>query len=138
MSDVLPHRYPFRWIDDRPDPDGHRSVRLTSGLGTLRGAVECPPIFAIEILAQAAAFQLLPRTDAPEEGQAGTVYLAAIRHAELPRILGSAGDRLEAHVEVRRTFGRMADIHGELWRDDTCVARVELMVVRDGEPLEEG
>ncbi len=127
---MLPHRYPFVFVDLVSDPstgtDEGRAVvvRITQGAGPLRGAPELPSILAIEMIAQAsAASEVAVEADGPKIGSvtaaAKPVHLAGFEASFSESLAAepmTAGDELEIRLEESRGFGGLHKVAGRLLR----------------------
>lgn len=102
----VPHRFPFRLIDEGP---GEVAVLLSAGATRLRDPGELPAVLAIEIMAQA-AIRTLP-DDASKPRSAG--LLVGIDGARFVRPL-VAGERLRVGAAVTGRYGRLLKLEAEL------------------------
>lgn len=119
---MLPHEYPFR-LTERLDGD-RVGVRVSSGAAWMRGAGPLPAVLAIEILAQAAILLL------PSLSGAGKGLLAGVDHAEW-LAPPTAGDSLEARIEVEGKFGALVKVRGKLIAaSGETVASASLLLAR--------
>jgi 3-hydroxymyristoyl/3-hydroxydecanoyl-(acyl carrier protein) dehydratase len=116
---MLPHQYPFRFVEDRASAEGVW-VLLGAGSPWMRSSPALGLSLAIEILAQG-AHVLLDGGDA--------VYLAGVEAAELRAPL-DAGDRLRVEARRAGSFGSMTRVEAELRREETAVAKATLILVR--------
>ena len=121
---MVPHRYPFRWIDTRSDDRAR--LRLTQ-VGSARDAAALPSTLVLEILAQGALALLAGGGETPKEA-----ILAAIDDARLPSPDQPLrpGDTLEVEVRSRRGLGSLLRLETVLWRDDEVVASARLTVAQ--------
>lgn len=125
---MLPHAYPFRFLD-RVGDDGV-VVLVSSGATALRGGAELPPLLALEILAQAALVTLAPPAPAEERvtSHPGAIgLLAGVEGLRLDSAV-RAGDRLVASVALLARFGSLSKVRAELRRGETIVAAAELLL----------
>ena len=115
---VLPHRYPFRFVDEGRGGSSV-SVFLTSDSPWLQRGEPLSLGLAVEIMAQASHVLL---------GGGENVYLAGVESA---RLLASceAGDRLEAQAKREGAFAGMFRVSAALERDGVRVAEATLILV---------
>ncbi len=114
---MLPHRYPFRFVDE--GRGGSVSVSLTFGSPWLQRGEPLPLGLAVEILAQASHVLL---------GGGESVYLAGIEGARLLAPC-QVGDRLEAQAKREGAFAGMFRVSAALERDGVRVAEATLILV---------
>ncbi len=104
---MLPHRYPFQLVEERP---GGGILRLTANATWIRGEGPLPAALGVEILAQA-AICLLP--ELLEGGGKG--LLAGIDQAELHAPL-VVGEEWLCRIEIAGRFGRLVKVDGAIER----------------------
>lgn len=121
---MLPHAYPFRFVERRPD--GRLVVAISAAAGASRGA-PLPAVLAIEILAQAALAGLAPEGEAGEGKGTGLGLLAGVDEARFHQPL-RPGDQVTAMVETEGRFGRLVKAAGRLEREGEVVAEARLLL----------
>jgi 3-hydroxymyristoyl/3-hydroxydecanoyl-(acyl carrier protein) dehydratase len=116
----LPHRFPFRLIDDTQGARARFALTLTSYW--LREGGTLPIGLLVEAMAQAAAL-LLRDPGAPE----GDRLLAGLEGVQCPRPL-RCGDRLEIEAALEARLGGAARVSTRVYRDGEEVARGTLLL----------
>jgi acyl dehydratase len=129
---VLPHAYPFRFVERATGPAGEPALAWTVNGALARGAAELPSMLAIEMMAQS-ALVALPAGALDDRGESkaeGTVVRGLLAGVDGVAFLAPLrpGDALRARAEVVGRFGRLIK------------ARVTLSRVVDAtvEPVAEG
>lgn len=125
----IPHQSPFRFVDAalQCDDDGGRFSFEMPRVGDSFALRMSPTLVAIEAMAQAAAAWFgLRATDG--RGEAGT--LASVDKA---RFSGRArpGDPMTVLVRLKKRFGALVLLDGEVWVHHRLVAQAELVVRRE-------
>ena len=116
----LPHRFPFRLIDETQDSRARFALTLTSYW--LREGGMLPLGLLVEAMAQAAAL-LLRDPGAPE----GDRLLAGLEGVQCHRPL-RCGDRLEIEAALEARLGGAARVSTRVYRDGEEVARGTLLL----------
>ena len=132
IQKLLPHRYPFLLVDRVLEFEAHKRVLGMKNVtinepffqGHFPGHPVMPGVLVIEALAQAGG--ILTQLS----HQAGTddklFYLVKIDNAKFSRMV-VPGDRLELHVELKRTIRNMALYQGIARVDGEQVACAEIL-----------
>lgn len=120
---VLPHRFPFRWLD-RETGDVASALISANGYWTRDGG-GLPLPFCAELLAQGAA--ILLRRPGGEEA-ARSMRLASIERLTASS-LPEAGDVIEVRMGEARAFGGLTRISGTLSRRGEPIAEGVLVLV---------
>ncbi len=130
--EVLPHAYPFRFVDAVTSPAdaafGGGTVRArvsANGRAVMGEGWQSPLLFA-EAIAQAA---LLLRGDDPERARSG--FLAGIENFSAVRE-ALAGETLEITVRLAGRFGPVARFDGEVASAGETLARGSVLVREGG------
>ncbi|MEX0496241.1 beta-hydroxyacyl-ACP dehydratase [Raoultella terrigena] len=134
-SPVLPHRYPFLFIDRViSTPEEHAAGQLrarmcmTVSAGVFRDRLPAvfPSVLLPEALAQAGGLLVARQQNAGTENSGG--MLASIRRA---RFRGAArpGDSLILTVRLLRRRGGLVFLYGEATREEQCLCRTTLSCV---------
>jgi 3-hydroxymyristoyl/3-hydroxydecanoyl-(acyl carrier protein) dehydratase len=117
---VLPHRYPFRFLEPSIGDEGVRVV-LSGGAWASRGR-SLPAFLAVEILAQASLAAL-----AGGASPAAGIFLAGVDDVRFSAPLRPGADLL-AQVEVIGRFARLVKIRGRLLERDEVIAEGSLLL----------
>lgn len=131
-SDTLPipHAFPFRFVDAALSVEelGGRFRFELPRAGESFALRMCPALLMVEAMAQAAACWF----GAQGEGGAEQGTLASVDKARFsgrPR----PGDPLTILVKLKKTFGALVLLDGEVWVHHRMLAQAEI-VVRRGHP----
>ena len=132
IQHLLPHRYPFLLVDrvTEFEPNkrivGIKNVTINEPFfqGHFPGHPVMPGVLVIEALAQAGGIltQLTHQAAATDK----LFYLVKIDNAKFSRMV-VPGDRLELHVELKRTIRNMALYQGIARVDGEQVACAEIL-----------
>ena len=132
IQHLLPHRYPFLLVDrvTEFEPNkrivGIKNVTINEPFfqGHFPGHPVMPGVLVIEALAQAGGIltQLSHQSAATDK----LFYLVKIDNAKFSRMV-VPGDRLELHVELKRTIRNMALYQGVARVDGEQVACAEIL-----------
>ena len=120
---MLPHEYPFRFVDSEAGGDS-LSV-LVTGNGTWSRGEPGPELLAVEILAQAAAV-LLPRMGGKEGNLEGA--LAGVSDLRLDPGCLLPGAKLVARVELEGRYGSLIRVAGRLEDGDRTPVEGRLLL----------
>ena len=136
VMQLLPHRYPFLMVDRIVKIEGNCITGLKNVTanepyfqGHFPGLPVMPGVLVIEALAQAGGVltQLSHQIDAGGASVSGRVfYLVKVDNAKFSRMV-VPGDRLELHVELKRTIRNMALYLGVAKVDGEQVACAEIL-----------
>jgi len=139
MRAMLPHTYPFRFVDtgDRLGPasdagstwQGSVTARISTDSWAARDGEIPSPMILAEAIAQAA---LLLEGGDPEIGRSG--FLAGIDGFEVAR-LPRAGDTLAISVKLAARFGSVFKFEGEVRSADETLARGAVLVRKGDRPF---
>jgi len=132
IQQLLPHRYPFLLVDRITEFEantrilGIKNVTINEPFfqGHFPGHPVMPGVLVIEALAQAGGIltQLSHQSAATDK----LFYLVKIDNAKFSRMV-VPGDRLELHVELKRTIRNMALYLGVAKVDGEQVACAEIL-----------
>ena len=132
IQQLLPHRYPFLLVDRVVEFEPHQRVLCYKNVtinepffqGHFPGHPVMPGVLVIEALAQAGGIltQLSHHSAATDK----LFYLVKIDNAKFSRMV-VPGDRLELHVELKRTIRNMAMYQGVARVDGEQVACAEIL-----------
>jgi len=129
---LLPHRYPFLLVDRVLEFEAHKRVLATKNVsinepffqGHFPTHPVMPGVLVIEALAQAGGILTQLSHQADTAGK--LFYLVKIDNAKFSRMV-VPGDRLELHVELKRTIRNMALYLGVARVDGEQVACAEIL-----------
>jgi len=129
---LLPHRYPFLLVDRVTEFEANKRILGIKNVtinepffqGHFPGHPVMPGVLVIEALAQAGGVltQLSHQSQATDK----LFYLVKIDNAKFSRMV-VPGDRLELHVELKRTIRNMALYQGIARVDGEQVACAEIL-----------
>ena len=132
IQHLLPHRYPFLLVDRVTEFEANKRVLGIKNVtinepffqGHFPGHPVMPGVLVIEALAQAGGVltQLSHQSQATDK----LFYLVKIDNAKFSRMV-VPGDRLELHVELKRTIRNMALYQGIARVDGEQVACAEIL-----------
>ncbi|MUV15314.1 3-hydroxyacyl-ACP dehydratase FabZ [Noviluteimonas gilva] len=132
LQKLLPHRYPFLLVDRVTEFEAHKRILGIKNVtinepffqGHFPGHPVMPGVLVIEALAQAGGIltQLSHQAAATDK----LFYLVKIDNAKFSRMV-VPGDRLELHVELKRTIRNMALYQGIARVDGEQVACAEIL-----------
>ncbi len=134
--EVLPHRYPFLFIDriERIVPGKEGIFSANRSTDNFFSADRVPPSFSqsllLEIMAQAAGIVLIgrqPLEKAAEVHQGYLLKLDQVLFFQLPRM----GDRMLIAIEKTHSLGRLHRFSGEVRTGETLLVRGELTLWQD-------
>ena len=132
IQQLLPHRYPFLLVDRVVEFEANKRILGIKNVtinepffqGHFPGHPVMPGVLVIEALAQAGGIltQLSHQAAATDK----LFYLVKIDNAKFSRMV-VPGDRLELHVELKRTIRNMALYQGVAKVDGEQVACAEIL-----------
>ena len=126
----IPHAEPFRFVGSCKDLQDDAGLFLWElpRHGETFGLRMFPQLLCVEAMAQAAAaFNGLSGSRTAERPEGGTLAsLDRVRFNGAPR----PGDPLTVKVRVRKRFGDLVMLDGEVWVHHRMVAQAELVVRR--------
>ena len=132
IQQLLPHRYPFLLVDRVVEFEANKRILGIKNVtinepffqGHFPGHPVMPGVLVIEALAQAGGIltQLSHQSAATDK----LFYLVKIDNAKFSRMV-VPGDRLELHVELKRTIRNMALYQGIARVDGEQVACAEIL-----------
>jgi 3-hydroxyacyl-[acyl-carrier-protein] dehydratase len=132
IQHLLPHRYPFLLVDRVVEFEANKRILGIKNVtinepffqGHFPGHPVMPGVLVIEALAQAGGVltQLSHKSAATDK----LFYLVKIDNAKFSRMV-VPGDRLELHVELKRTIRNMALYQGIAKVDGEQVACAEIL-----------
>jgi 3-hydroxyacyl-[acyl-carrier-protein] dehydratase len=132
IQQLLPHRYPFLLVDRVTEFEANKRILGIKNVtinepffqGHFPGHPVMPGVLVIEALAQAGGIltQLSHQSAATDK----LFYLVKIDNAKFSRMV-VPGDRLELHVELKRTIRNMALYQGVAKVDGEQVACAEIL-----------
>ncbi|MCC8364590.1 3-hydroxyacyl-ACP dehydratase FabZ [Lysobacter sp. A6] len=132
IQQLLPHRYPFLLVDRVVEFEANKRILGIKNVtinepffqGHFPGHPVMPGVLVIEALAQAGGIltQLSHQSAATDK----LFYLVKIDNAKFSRMV-VPGDRLELHVELKRTIRNMALYQGVAKVDGEQVACAEIL-----------
>jgi 3-hydroxyacyl-[acyl-carrier-protein] dehydratase len=134
--EVLPHRYPFLFIDriERLVPGKEGIFAVNRSTDNFFSATRVPPSFSqsllLEIMAQAAGIVLIsrqPLEKAAEVHQGYLLRLDQVLFFQLPR----EGDRMLIAIERTHSLGKLHRFSGEVRAGETLLVRGELTLWQD-------
>ena len=138
--EVLPHRYPFLFIDriERmvPGTEGTFTAHWSADgfFSADRAPSSLKQFLLLEMMAQAAGIVLigrLPLEKAARGHQGFLLKMDRVLFFDLPR----AGDRLVITLEKTHSLGKLHRFSGEVLAGDTLLVRGELTLWQDEEPV---
>jgi len=120
---VLPHRYPFLFVDRVLELEaGHRVTGIKQVSTTDLRDGRFPEVLILEMMAQVGAVLLLAG-----EGATGRIpYFAGIERAQFCGVPVMAGDTLVATLTVRRMRGPLGWAEGQVRIGDQIVCEARL------------
>ena len=129
---LLPHRYPFLLVDRVTEFEANKRILGIKNVtinepffqGHFPGHPVMPGVLVIEALAQAGG--LLTQLSHQSAATDKLFYLVKIDNAKFSRMV-VPGDRLELHVELKRTIRNMAMYQGVARVDGEQVACAEIL-----------
>ena len=132
IQTLLPHRYPFLLVDRVVEFEPHKRVLAYKNVtcnepyfqGHFPGHPVMPGVLVVEALAQAGGVLTQLSNQSTADGR--LFYLVKIDNAKFSRMV-VPGDRLELHVELKRTIRNMALYHGVARVDGEQVACAEIL-----------
>jgi len=129
IKKVLPHRYPFLFVDRIVELEETRAVgikNLTESdyffAGHFPGAPVMPGVLILEALAQVGGVLLLSRMD----NRGKIAYFMSINNAKFRRMV-KPGDQLRLEIDVIRFKTKTGQIHGKAFVEDKLAAEADLM-----------
>ena len=130
---MLPHRYPFLFVDRVLDVEPGKRVRAVKNItfneemfqGHFPGRPIFPAVVTLEAMAQAGVFILFSATPNPETK---LIYFTAINNARFRRLV-TPGDQLVMEVELIRVRLNTCKIAGKAYVDDELAAEAEMMAL---------
>lgn len=126
---MIPHRFPFRFVDDAASvPDGV-AIRCSGGDWAGRG-LDIPAFLGLEMLAQASIL-LLRDAGAPSGTLPETFRDVRLGGVQAASFLGAfrPGDLLVARTRVAGRFGKTLKVTGTLERDGSALLEADLLLV---------
>jgi len=132
IQQLLPHRYPFLLVDRVTEFEANKRILGIKNVtinepyfqGHFPGHPVMPGVLVIEALAQAGG--LLTQLSHQSAATDKLFYLVKIDNAKFSRMV-VPGDRLELHVELKRTIRNMAMYQGVARVDGEQVACAEIL-----------
>ena len=132
IQELLPHRYPFLLVDRVTEFEANKRILGIKNVtinepffqGHFPGHPVMPGVLVIEALAQTGGILTQLSHQAGAEGK--LFYLVKIDNAKFSRMV-VPGDRLELHVELKRTIRNMALYQGVAKVDGEQVACAEIL-----------
>ncbi|KGQ20688.1 3-hydroxyacyl-[acyl-carrier-protein] dehydratase, FabZ form [Lysobacter dokdonensis DS-58] len=132
IQHLLPHRYPFLLVDRVTEFEANKRVLGIKNVtinepffnGHFPGHPVMPGVLVIEALAQAGG--ILTQLSHAAAATDKLFYLVKIDNAKFSRMV-VPGDRLELHVELKRTIRNMALYQGIARVDGEQVACAEIL-----------
>ena len=132
LQKLLPHRYPFLLVDRVTEFEANKRILGIKNVtinepffqGHFPGHPVMPGVLVIEALAQAGGILTQLSHQAAATGK--LFYLVKIDNAKFSRMV-VPGDRLELHVELKRTIRNMALYQGIARVDGEQVACAEIL-----------
>ncbi|MEO8276947.1 MAG: hypothetical protein ABI639_12065 [Thermoanaerobaculia bacterium] len=118
---LLPHRFPFRWVELADN--GIARVLVTANSSWLRGEAALPVSFIAELVAQSAALLF----DSPE-AENRQRWLAGIDRVELSQTV-HAGDLLQIALAPGRRFGNAIQVIGIISRNGETIGEAQVLLV---------
>lgn len=133
ITDVLPHRYPFLFVDRVLDVEPGKRARAVKNVtfneemfqGHFPGRPILPAVVILEALAQAGVFILFSRIPDPETK---LIYFTAIDNARFRRTV-TPGDQLILDVELVKMRLSTCKIVGKAYVDDELAAEADMMAL---------
>jgi 3-hydroxyacyl-[acyl-carrier-protein] dehydratase len=134
--EVLPHRYPFLFIDriEQLVPGKEGVFAVNRSTNNFFSANRVPPSFSqsllLEIMAQAAGLVLIgrqPLEKAAEVHQGYLLKMDQVLFFQLPR----EGDRMLIAIEKTHSLGKLHRFSGEVRAGETLLVRGELTLWQD-------
>ncbi len=133
IINMLPHRYPFLFVDRVLDVEPGKRVRAVKNItfneemfqGHFPGRPILPAVVTLEAMAQAGVFILFSATPNPETK---LIYFTAINNARFRRLV-TPGDQLVMEVELVRVRLNTCKIAGKAYVDDELAAEAEMMAL---------
>ncbi len=138
--DVLPHRYPFFFIDriERIVPGKEGIFAVNCSTDSFFSANRVPPSFSqsllLEMMAQAAGLILVsqqPPEEAFEDRQGYLLKMDRVLFFHLPQY----GDRMLIAIKKTHSLGKLHRFSGEVRAGETLLVSGELTLWRDEEPV---
>ena len=132
LQKLLPHRYPFLLVDRVTEFEANKRILGIKNVtinepyfqGHFPGHPVMPGVLVIEALAQAGG--ILTQLSHAAQATDKLFYLVKIDNAKFSR-MAVPGDRLELHVELKRTIRNMALYQGIARVDGEQVACAEIL-----------
>ncbi|MBN2300959.1 MAG: 3-hydroxyacyl-ACP dehydratase FabZ [Lentisphaerae bacterium] len=132
IMSILPHRYPFLFVDrvvacdDKTKITAIKNVTIDEPFfqGHFPGLPVMPGVLQLEAMAQTAA--VLVGRSLKEAG--GIPYFMSIDNAKFRNVV-KPGDQLRIEIEVVRAKGKLIRCKGEIYVGDTLTSEAELMAM---------
>ncbi|TCS92401.1 3-hydroxyacyl-ACP dehydratase FabZ family protein [Hazenella coriacea] len=129
LLSVLPHRYPFLFVDRIVEKElgvwvkGYKNLSRNEWFFMNNKDATLPGMIAVEAIAQLSAFVL-------ENNSSSLGFLASLKGVSIEN-QARPGDRLDLYFEVTRQRKRMLSGRGEARVNDRLIVSVEEMIIME-------